>query len=139
MNDTRHMRMEGGYQMDYEALTKWREKKKELSSYEHTCVDNPSLLCDASEYAAAQEREYRMTHPTGHQGGINTKTLVVGQKVEICSGVYTRGYGKVVKVTPSGGEVQLEGEGILRFDSKGMTELQDTMECGSWFIYVTDK
>jgi hypothetical protein len=70
---------------------------------------------------------------------MNTKTLVVGQKVEIRSGVYTRGYGKVVEVTPSGGEVQLEGEGILRFDSNGMTEIQDTIECGPWFIYVPDK
>jgi hypothetical protein len=70
---------------------------------------------------------------------MDTKTLVVGQKVEIRSGVYTRGYGKVVEVTPSGGEVQLEGEGILRFDSKGMTQIQDTIECGPWFIYVPDK
>lgn len=72
---------------------------------------------------------------------MDTKTLIVGQKVDIRSGAYYHGSGEVIKLTPSGGEVRLDEPphykgGVLRFDSDGITQLQDTIECGPW--YITD-
>ena len=58
---------------------------------------------------------------------MDTKTLVVGQDVYVVSGWYLK-KGKVVKVTPSGVEVELaliegpirpEGPELIRFDTNG--------------------
>jgi len=87
---------------------------------------------------------------------MDTKTLVVGQDVYMFSGVYWIN-GKVVKVTPSGVDVQGglgyskedAAEQILHFDKDGRSyltesELSDdrdwslkingTYECGPWII-----
>lgn len=48
---------------------------------------------------------------------MDTKTLVVGQDVYMHSGIYSQ-KGKVVKVTPSGVEVQTTDE-LLGFDTNG--------------------
>jgi len=79
--------------------------------------------------------------------------LVVGQDVSMFSGCYRTG-GKVVKVTPSGVDVQTSGE-LLHFDDNGrsyVTELPSsyrstahplspwgwdgngTYECGPWYL-----
>jgi hypothetical protein len=73
---------------------------------------------------------------------MDTKTLVVGQGVELISGVYSA-LGKVTKVTPDGVEVQTEpgtyGPGdkgqVFRFDNNGMP-LDDwgQYEEGPWKI-----
>jgi hypothetical protein len=81
---------------------------------------------------------------------MDTKTLVVGRDVHLVSGCYSR-WGRVVKVTPSGVEVQIGGPGgeLWRFDSNGkacdsrgtgMFEpgpwehngIPGTYECGPW-------
>jgi hypothetical protein len=50
---------------------------------------------------------------------MNTKTLVVGQDVYMfSSGIYLN-KGKVVKATPSGVDVQTDGQELLRFDNNG--------------------
>jgi hypothetical protein len=65
---------------------------------------------------------------------MDTKTLVVGQDVYINSGCYGD-KGKVVKVTPSGVEVQTDGGGLFRFDKDGKgCDGNDTFECGPWYI-----
>jgi hypothetical protein len=65
---------------------------------------------------------------------MDTKTLVVGQDVYIESGVYGC-KGKVVKVTPSGVNVQTDKVGLLRFDNEGKTcDGNGTFECGPWCI-----
>jgi hypothetical protein len=83
---------------------------------------------------------------------MDTKTLVVGQDVYLYSGCYWI-QGKVVKVTPSGVDVQGglgyskedAAEQILHFDKDGrsyLTESPDsqdwkingTYECGPWHI-----
>lgn len=91
---------------------------------------------------------------------MDTKTLVVGQKVYMSSGIYYC-EGVVVKVTPSGVDVQTDDgtwnapHELLHFDDKGrsyITELRSsydstahplspwgwdgngTYECGPWFI-----
>ena len=84
---------------------------------------------------------------------MDTKTLVVGQDVYMLSGVYGN-KGKVVKVTPSGVDVQTTDE-LLHFDNNGrsyVTELPSsynpsshpfspwrwdgngTYECGPWHL-----
>jgi hypothetical protein len=51
---------------------------------------------------------------------MNTKTLVVGQKVHMITCEYYLGKdGIVVKVTPSGAEVRATDGGLYRFDNKG--------------------
>jgi hypothetical protein len=85
---------------------------------------------------------------------MDTKTLLVGQEVCMVSGVYLK-KGKVVKVTPSGVEVQLalaegpirsEGNELIRFDTNGKAcdsrdiyrgnmewnGIPGTFECGPW-------
>ena len=64
----------------------------------------------------------------------DTRTLVVGQEVCMFCGHYSC-YGKVVKVTPSGVEVQ-NSVGLLRFDYKGKGYyMDDTYDCpGPWYI-----
>ena len=65
---------------------------------------------------------------------MDTKTLVVGQDVYMDSGCYGC-KGKVVKVTPSGVEVQTDSQGLLRFDNEGKgCDGNDTLECGPWII-----
>ena len=90
---------------------------------------------------------------------MDTKTLVVGQKVLLESGVYCNA-GTVVKVTPKGVDVQtslldLPEDELLHFDNEGrsfVTELppsydpkahpaspwgwkgNGTYECGPWYI-----
>jgi hypothetical protein len=75
---------------------------------------------------------------------MDVKTLVVGQNVRIESGIYGR-EGKVVRITPSGAEVQtgvMQNDGtwnaheLLRFDNegRGCDESDDTRECGPWYI-----
>jgi hypothetical protein len=86
---------------------------------------------------------------------MDTKTLVVGQDVYMLSGVYGN-KGKVVKVTPSGVDVQTTDE-LLHFDNNGhsyVTELPSsyngtshpfspwrwdgngTYECGPWELVI---
>ena len=48
---------------------------------------------------------------------MDTKTLVVGQDVDMVSGPYGCS-GKVVKITPSGVDVQTDDE-LVRFDKNG--------------------
>jgi hypothetical protein len=81
-----------------------------------------------------------------------TKTLVVGQKILLESGVYCNA-GTVVKVTPKGVDIQtslldLPDDELLHFDNEGcsyLTELEllvedwklkinGTYECGPWHI-----
>jgi hypothetical protein len=50
---------------------------------------------------------------------MDTKTLVVGQYVQLGSGIYDGGAGKVIRVTPWGVEVQTTSKGLLCFDSRG--------------------
>jgi RNase P/RNase MRP subunit p29 len=83
---------------------------------------------------------------------MDTKTLVVGEYVQLESGCYGR-VGRVVKVTPDGVEVQTtEGESytidkkeskvtvhktgeIWRFDKEGKGgDGEATRECGPWYI-----
>ena len=74
---------------------------------------------------------------------MDTKTLVVGQEVYILSGVYYK-KGKVVKVTPSGVEVQtgvMQIDGtwnaheLFQFDIYGKgCDGHKTHECGPWEI-----
>lgn len=89
---------------------------------------------------------------------MDTKTLVVGQKVLLESGVYCNA-GTVVKVTPNGVDVQTSllgsADELLHFDNEGcsfVTELppsydpkahpaspwgwkgNGTYECGPWYI-----
>jgi hypothetical protein len=86
-------------------------------------------------------------------GRVDGKTLVVGQDVYMFSGCYVD-QGKVVRVTPSGVDVQTSDE-LLHFDNNGrsyVTELppsydstahglspwgwkgNGTYECGPWYI-----
>jgi hypothetical protein len=79
---------------------------------------------------------------------MDTSTLVVGQAVYMESGVYSS-EGKVVKVTPEGVDVQVEGIGslsrrtLLRFDKDGKgkegrgVDNNATHECGPWYIVRT--
>lgn len=65
---------------------------------------------------------------------MNTKTLVVGQAVVMGSGCYCQ-TGKVVRVTPSGVEVQTDEKPweLLHFDSNGRgRDSEGTYECGPW-------
>ena len=77
---------------------------------------------------------------------MDTKTLAVGQDVYMVSGWYMQ-KGKVVKVTPSGVEVQLDkGSYLIRFDTNGKAcdsrdiykgnmewnGIPGTFECGPW-------
>jgi hypothetical protein len=64
---------------------------------------------------------------------MDTKTLVVGQDVYMLSGVYIC-WGKVVKITPSGVDVQTDDQGLLRFNSRGEGYDKGTHECGPWYI-----
>ena len=75
---------------------------------------------------------------------MDTKTLLVGQKVYLESGCYGD-TGTVVEldvdwrvrhnVIPSGMDVQAEHEGLLRFDDGGtQCEGNGTFECGPWHI-----
>jgi hypothetical protein len=53
-------------------------------------------------------------------GEVDTKTLVVGQKVHMITlECYEGKDGTVVKVTPSGAEVRAMDGGLYRFDNKG--------------------
>ena len=76
-------------------------------------------------------------------GAMDTQALVVGQEVHMESGCYGM-QGKVVRVTPSGVDVQtgvMQSDGtwnaheILHFDrdGKGRDE-EGTLECGPWYI-----
>jgi hypothetical protein len=56
-------------------------------------------------------------------GKVDTKTLVVGQDVYMFSGCYVT-TGRVIKVTPSGVDVQTTDE-IWRFDT-GLADREDT-------------
>jgi len=76
---------------------------------------------------------------------MDTKTLVVGQDVHMVSGIYAN-EGKVVKVTPSGVEVQtgvMQNDGTwnaherLRFDSEGKGLDEGTYECGPRYLDQT--
>jgi hypothetical protein len=62
---------------------------------------------------------------------MDTKTLVVGQDVYMLSGCYLC-WGEVVKVTPSGVEVQTSKGELLRFDSDGKGLNEGTYENGRW-------
>src|ERR1700740_2199441 len=79
---------------------------------------------------------------------MDTNELVVGQDVHIVSGPYFW-WGKVVKVTPEGVEIQTgeeirpcQGlnlrcgmEQLLHFDKDGKTSDEEgTYECGAWYI-----
>ena len=75
------------------------------------------------------------------KGAAYTKTLVVGQEVDLISGVYCR-KGKVVKVTPSGVEVQTgvqqtdgtwNAHELMHFNKKGEGD-EGTFEEGPWHI-----
>ena len=87
---------------------------------------------------------------------MDTKTLVVDQEVHMVSGCYSC-KGKVVKVTPSGVDVQTSQE-LLRFDKDGRSYVVElpssydstahpmspwgwdgngTYECGPWYIVGT--
>ena len=70
---------------------------------------------------------------------MDTKTLVVGQKVRVVSGVYLGGEGTVIKITPWGVDVQLDGEhlwelkGVWGFNKDGKEcNGHGTYECGPW-------
>jgi hypothetical protein len=77
---------------------------------------------------------------------VDTKALAVGQDVHMVSGWYMQ-KGKVVKVTSSGVEVQLDkGSYLIRFDTNGKAcdssdiyrgnmewnGIPGTFECGPW-------
>jgi hypothetical protein len=74
---------------------------------------------------------------------MGTKTLVVGQEVDISSGCYGSS-GKVVKITPDGVDVQtgvMQNDGtwnaheVLHFDNDGKgCDEEGTHECGPWYI-----
>jgi len=77
---------------------------------------------------------------------MDTKTLVIGQDVHVVSGVYSI-KGKVVKVTPSGVDVQtgvMQNDGTwnaherMRFDTNGKScdPSDDTIECGPWELAI---
>jgi len=68
---------------------------------------------------------------------MDTKTLVVGQSVDMVSGCYGC-RGKVVEIKLSGViHVICEGPpwGLLHFDSEGKGfDYEGTFECGPWFL-----
>jgi hypothetical protein len=67
---------------------------------------------------------------------MDTTKLVVGQDVDLTSGIYWAP-GKVVKVTPEGEEVQVM-HGILHFDNEGKScDGEGTHEGGPWYIDET--
>lgn len=65
---------------------------------------------------------------------MNTKTLVVGQRVVMRSGCY--GYeGAVIRVGPLGVDVQTDEGELFQFDQKGLErDGKSTYECGLWEI-----
>jgi hypothetical protein len=69
----------------------------------------------------------------------NSILAFFGQEVCVECGHY-KCWGKVVKVTPSGVEVQLEN-GLLRFDNKGKGYyITETYDCpGPWFLGHTGR
>jgi hypothetical protein len=115
-----------------------------------------SLRLDYPKPPEPSERNFDSGGPVSFDNGgpvTNTETLVVGQDVYMVSGCYWN-EGKVVKVTPSGVDVQTAHE-LLHFDANGrsyVTELppsydstahpmspwrwggNGTYECGPWYI-----
>ena len=73
---------------------------------------------------------------------MNTKTLVVGQKIRIFTGYYTC-TAKVVKITPEGVIAEGECEMVLRFNNLGKGFVVDgpphtDYPGGPWFIEGVD-
>jgi sRNA-binding protein len=81
------------------------------------------------------EDKYSLNRREQEESVVDTKTLVVGQKVWMKSGIYY-GEGKVAKVTSDGVTVQTD-IGPWRFDNDGKNkacEGNSTFEYGPWYI-----
>jgi hypothetical protein len=69
---------------------------------------------------------------------MDTKTLVVGQKVHFWSGCYG-GEGEVVETTPSGVTVLAEDGKRLKFDSDGVGQFAGTYGNGPYRMMIDTK
>lgn len=86
-------------------------------------------LCFMADCQPFFDREREKLREKAMKRALYLKTLVVGQDVNLISGIYN-GKGKVTKVTPSGLEL-----GLLRSDNDGKEcNGKGTFEGGPWYI-----